>query len=45
MEDTPHESSVIAERYEQLGPYEVQDHELVEPYHCAEAPGVAIDLV
>lgn len=30
MEDSPHESCVIAERYEQFGPSEVQDQELVE---------------
>ncbi len=27
--DSLHESSMIAGRHEQLGPYEVQDHELV----------------
>ena len=29
LRDSPHESSMIAGRHEQLGPYEVQDHELV----------------
>ena len=28
--DSSHESSMIAGVYEQLGPYEVQDHELVD---------------
>jgi len=43
--DSSHESSVITGRYEQLGPYEIQDHELVVLQRCIEAARIAIDLV
>ena len=43
--DSLHESSVIAGRHEQLGPYEVQDQELAFVQHSTKATRIAFDLV
>ena len=43
--DSLRESSMIAEGHEQLGPDEVQDHELVGLQRSTEAAGIADDLV
>ena len=45
LSDSSRESSMIAERYEQLVPYEVQDQELALLQHSAEAARFSIDLV
>ena len=43
--DSLYESSVIAEGDEQLGPYEVQDQELVILQGQLEAAWIVVDLV
>ena len=45
MRDSLFESRVVADRHEQLVPYEVQDQELAFVQHSVEAARFAIDLV
>lgn len=45
LKDSPHKSSMIAERYDQLGPNEVQDRELAFVQSRIERTRIAFDLV
>ena len=45
VRDSLRESGMIAGRHEQLGPYEIQDHELVVLQYRTEATRIAVDLV